>query len=97
MTTELWGVGQPLRGDDGAGVFVASRLARRPPEGLRVRVCETVPDNYLALLLRNPPELLLVVDAVSGLGLGIAQALGGSIACHDDGGHRLAPVVAQLL
>ena len=68
MTTELWGVGQPLRGDDGAGVFVASRLARRPPEGLRVRVCETVPDNYLARLLRDPPELLLVVDAAD-LGL----------------------------
>ena len=53
-TVELWGVGQPLRRDDGAGVFVASRLARRPTEGFRVRVCETVPDNFLCRLRIDP-------------------------------------------
>ena len=67
-TVELWGVGQPLRRDDGAGVFVASRLARRPPEGFRVRVCETVPDNFLCRLRIDPPDQLLVVDAAD-LGL----------------------------
>jgi len=59
----LWGVGNPLGRDDGAGVRLAEALISDPPRGIEVVVCETVPENYLAPLRRRPPERLLVVDA----------------------------------
>ncbi|MCF7934950.1 MAG: hydrogenase maturation protease [Synergistales bacterium] len=61
--TVIWGVGNPLYGDDGAGVRLAERLQRLAPAGMEVQICETVPENYLAPLRKAPPALLLVVDA----------------------------------
>ncbi len=59
----LWGIGNPLGGDDGVGVHLAEVLGAHPPVGMNVVSCETVPENYLAPLQRHLPELLLVVDA----------------------------------
>jgi hydrogenase 3 maturation protease len=55
------GVGNRLRGDDGAG----SRLAERLRGRCRAPVfdAETVPENYLGALVAADPELVLFVDA----------------------------------
>ncbi len=59
--TVLVGVGNPLRGDDAVGSLLAGRLAKR---GLAAIDAETVPENYLGLLLDAPSDLVLFVDAV---------------------------------
>ncbi len=66
----IWGMGNPLRGDDGAGVRAAELLQERltGKEGYEVRICETQPENFLGLLRRNPPAKLLICDA-SEMGL----------------------------
>ena len=66
----IWGMGNPLHGDDGAGVRAAELLQERlrGQEGYEVRICETQPENFLGLLRRHPPERLLICDA-SDMGL----------------------------
>ncbi len=69
-TLMIWGMGNPLHGDDGAGVRAAELLQERlrEREAYEVRNCETQPENFLGLLRRNPPERLLICDA-SDMGL----------------------------
>jgi hydrogenase maturation protease len=55
------GVGNRLRGDDGAGSYVAERL--RAAGYAPVFDAETVPENYLGALLGVAPETVLFVDA----------------------------------
>jgi hydrogenase maturation protease len=55
------GVGNRLRGDDGAGSRVAERLLAAGAAG--VFDAETVPENYLGVLLAARPEAALFVDA----------------------------------
>jgi hydrogenase maturation protease len=58
------GIGNIFLGDDGFGVEVASRLmTRRLPEGVAVADVG-VRGLHLAFTLLDPPDLLLVVDAV---------------------------------
>jgi len=58
------GVGNIFFGDDGFGVEVASRLlTRRLPDGVKVADIG-VRGLHLAFTLLDPPDLLLVVDAV---------------------------------
>jgi hydrogenase 3 maturation protease len=66
----IWGMGNPLHGDDGAGVRAAELLQERlrGREAWEVRICETQPENFLGLLRRHPPERLLICDA-SDMGL----------------------------
>ncbi|HPQ37373.1 MAG TPA: hydrogenase maturation protease [Synergistaceae bacterium] len=66
----IWGMGNPLRRDDGAGVRAAELLLERlrPEEGYEIRICETQPENFLGLLRRIPPKILLICDA-SEMGL----------------------------
>jgi len=60
----LWGIGNPLFGDDGVGPFVADALRK---EGLQRSItainCETMPENYVADLRRKSPNTLLIIDA----------------------------------
>jgi hydrogenase 3 maturation protease len=56
------GVGNPLRGDDGAGPLVARGLRRVP--GLRVVEAEEVPESHLARITAGPPDTIVLVDAV---------------------------------
>jgi hydrogenase 3 maturation protease len=58
----LAGVGNPLRGDDGAGSLLARRFARTP--AARVVDCEEVPENYLDQLRSGPPRVVILCDAV---------------------------------
>ena len=58
---KVWGMGNPLLGDDAAGCRVAELLLEK---GMRNVVnCETTPENYLSELRRDPPRTLLVADA----------------------------------
>lgn len=68
------GVGNPIRGDDGAGTYVAillrSFFRRRPslrstePPGSWLPIpAGAVPENYLSLVTRFRPTHVIVVDA----------------------------------
>ncbi len=74
--TTIWCLGNPLRGDDGAGVRCGQILAESGQAHLDVILCETVPENYAASIRRDPPGLLVVVDAcLMGLAPGTARLL----------------------
>ncbi|MDI6720307.1 MAG: hydrogenase maturation peptidase HycI [Methanomicrobiales archaeon] len=60
MVKMLMGIGNPLRGDDGAGTFVADIL--QAPGWVAVN-CGTVPENCTPVVRRLHPEVLLLVDA----------------------------------
>jgi len=55
------GVGNRLRGDDGAGSRLAARLLAAGAAG--VHDAETVPENYLGPLLAARPDVVLFADA----------------------------------
>ena len=61
--TLIVGIGNILKGDDGAGPFVCERLER-------VKVCAelinagTVPENYIQQIIKKAPKNLLVIDAI---------------------------------
>lgn len=57
----LFGIGNPLRGDDGAGSHVARRLSA---EGWQAVDCGTAPENFTPVVRRERPDLLVIVDAV---------------------------------
>jgi hydrogenase 3 maturation protease len=61
METAVWGMGNALLGDDAAGCAVAELLRLAGMEG--VVDCGTTPENWLAMLRKDPPSALLVVDA----------------------------------
>jgi len=58
------GVGNRMRGDDGVGSVIAERLQELARGNLLVIDAETVPENYLGVLLDSKPEVVLFVDAV---------------------------------
>ncbi len=57
------GVGNPLRGDDAAGLALGEQLAEKLH--WPYLCCEEVPENYLTEMLDSPAETILMVDAVS--------------------------------
>ena len=60
------GVGQRLRGDDGAGPAVARRLAALAGASLQVVDAGHAPENCLGPIVRFGPDLILFVDAARG-------------------------------
>jgi hydrogenase 3 maturation protease len=58
---QVWGVGNALLGDDAVGCRVAELLAER---GISAVDCGMTPENYVPALSKNPPRVLLIVDAV---------------------------------
>ena len=58
------GVGNRMRGDDGVGSVIAERLQGLARGNLLVIDAETVPENYLGILLDSKPEVVLFIDAV---------------------------------
>lgn len=60
------GVGQELRGDDGAGVTVARQLLEAAPKpGFLVVDAGPAPENCTGLLRRFAPDIVVVVDAAA--------------------------------
>ena len=60
--TIIVGIGNVLKGDDGAGPLVCQQL--------NGRVCAelidagTVPENYIQLIIKKAPQNLLIIDAI---------------------------------
>lgn len=99
------GVGNPLRGDDGAGCRLARALERAcavspAPAGLTIIDAEEIPESYLGPVVASAPDVVLLVDAVE-----LGEVPGSTVlleACDlADGGaftHRtpLAPLAAYI-
>jgi hydrogenase 3 maturation protease len=58
----ILGVGNPLRGDDGAGPYLIERL--RGCVHATLLDCEDVPENFLGLIAENQPGSVLLIDAI---------------------------------
>ncbi len=56
----LLGIGNELLADDSIGCYIAEKFK---DENWFVQNCGTVPENYLGLVIRVRPELLVIVDA----------------------------------
>ena len=59
----IWGLGNPLQGDDRAGIEVALRLQAENRQEIRAINCETTPGNFIPMIHREKPDSLVVVDA----------------------------------
>jgi hydrogenase maturation protease len=69
MRTVLIGIGNPLRGDDAAGVAVAERLRAAAPAGITVVACDAEPSRLIEAW--EGADSVVLVDAVaSGAGPG---------------------------
>jgi hydrogenase 3 maturation protease len=66
--TVVVGIGNPHRGDDAAGCLVARHLQESAWSAalpsLRVVDAEEVPESFLGLIVRPPPDTVILVDAV---------------------------------
>ncbi|MDG6256364.1 MAG: hydrogenase 3 maturation endopeptidase HyCI [Methanomicrobiaceae archaeon] len=56
----LLGIGNTLRRDDGIGCLVARRFSHA---GWKAVECGTAPENFTAVVRRDRPDLLVLVDA----------------------------------
>jgi hydrogenase maturation protease len=61
--TVVIGVGNPLRGDDAAGVMVAERLRPRVPKGVEVVACDEEPSRLMEAW--EGADCVVLVDSVS--------------------------------
>ncbi|MHC4535741.1 MAG: hydrogenase 3 maturation endopeptidase HyCI [Planctomycetota bacterium] len=61
--TVIVGIGNILKGDDGAGPLVCEQLKR---ENICAEVIDagTVPENYIHSIIKKVPQNLLVIDAI---------------------------------
>ena len=60
--TIILGVGNSLKGDDGAGPVLCGRLKEKI--GCEVIDVGTVPENYIQAVIKKNPQALLIIDAV---------------------------------
>jgi hydrogenase 3 maturation protease len=61
-TIAVMGVGNPDRGDDGSGPYIAEKLIN---DGFKnVFNCLSVPENYLGKVGKLDPDIVLIADAV---------------------------------
>ena len=80
VATLVLGVGNPMKGDDGVGPYVATRLASAcadgqpavPPSTMRAIDCGTTPENYTSVVRQLRPDVLVIVDAAE-MGLGVGE------------------------
>jgi hydrogenase 3 maturation protease len=57
------GVGNPDRGDDGIGSFIASELIRK---GFDLVIdCRELPENFITKVCNMSPDTVVIVDAVN--------------------------------
>jgi hydrogenase 3 maturation protease len=60
--TLIVGIGQLLKGDDGAGPLICQQLAGKTSADLID--AGTVPENYIQPIIKKAPQNLLVIDAI---------------------------------
>jgi len=58
----ILGIGNTLRGDDGVGSFLASKIKDKVP--FLVFDSGTTPENYLGKIIREAPDTVIIIDAV---------------------------------
>lgn len=61
--TVILGIGNPLRGDDGLGTHLTTRMQGRV-NALVVNAGD-VPENYLEPIMASKPEVVIIVDAAA--------------------------------
>jgi len=61
-TNILLGIGNPLNGDDGVGIYVAEQFRK---EGWISLACGTAPENFTGIVRKNRPSFLVLVDAAA--------------------------------
>lgn len=59
----ILGIGNPLKGDDGVGPFVCQQL-RDSKLSAEIIDAGTVPENYIQVIVKKAPAVLLVIDAI---------------------------------
>ncbi|GAG70834.1 unnamed protein product [marine sediment metagenome] len=62
LTTLIVGIGNTLKGDDGAGPLVCQQLEGKTCAELIDTA--TVPENYIQPIIKKAPQNLLVIDAI---------------------------------
>ena len=62
-TVVVMGIGNPCRGDDGAGSIVAGKTNGAP--GVRVIDAQEVPENYLRQVVDWHPDNVVLIDSVN--------------------------------
>jgi len=63
QNTLIVGIGNTLKGDDGAGPLICQML-QRSQIGAEVIDAGTVPENYIQVIVKKAPANLLVIDAM---------------------------------
>jgi len=61
--TVIVGIGNVLKGDDGAGPFVCEQL-KHAKVSAELIDAGTVPENYIQPIVKKAPQNLLVIDAI---------------------------------
>lgn len=61
-TNILLGIGNPLNGDDGAGIYVAGQFRK---DGWISLSCGTAPENFTGIVRKYHPDCLVLVDAAT--------------------------------
>ena len=61
--TVILGIGNSLKGDDGAGPLICQQL-QDAEISADVIDAGTVPENYIQLIIKKAPQNLLVIDAI---------------------------------
>ena len=70
----ILGVGNPLRGDEGAGPYLIEQL-KGHTDAILLN-CEEVPENFLGKIAENRPDSILIIDAIDlGMSPGAAAIL----------------------
>ena len=61
--TVIVGIGNTLKGDDGAGPLICEQL-RHTGVGAELIDAGTVPENYIQPIIKKTPQNLLIIDAI---------------------------------
>ena len=70
----ILGVGNPLRGDDGAGPYLIDQL--KGHVNATLLNCEDVPENFIGKIAENKPDSVLIIEAVDlGINAGAVAIL----------------------
>ena len=61
----IMGVGNILKGDDGAGVIIAENLKKKiKRKDVEIINAESTPENWIGKIEKISPETLIIIDAV---------------------------------
>lgn len=60
------GIGNRLKGDDGAGPYLLEQLQKRKVDSQRVSFlnCEDIPESYTNKIKERKPQTILIIDAM---------------------------------